>query len=98
MRRPLYDQDADCDIIGHDMIGSAEFGFCSRCHNEGGDVVSLYLYTTLGEAQEALAAAFADVRGDMGDQAAEEGWYDIVQSVAGFCSPAVASELRRINL
>lgn len=53
------------------------------------------LYTTFDQAQDALTAAETDVAGDMGEEAVEECWADIVDSVAQFCTPEVRRELRR---
>lgn len=53
------------------------------------------LYVTWDQAQDALAAAERDVAGDMGEDAVEECYADIVDSVAQFCTPAVRAELRR---
>ena len=52
-------------------------------------------YTTWDEAQEALTAAERDVVADMGEDAVEECYHDIVDSVAQFCAPDVRAELRR---
>lgn len=53
------------------------------------------LYTTFEAAEVALAQAEADVVGDMGEDAVDECWADIVDSVAQFCTPSVRAELRR---
>lgn len=53
------------------------------------------LYTTYDQAAEALKIAETDVINDMGEEAVEECWFDIVESVVQFCTPAVARELRR---
>ena len=57
-----------------------------------------YTYTTIDAAEAALKTAEADVLADMGEDAVEAGWYDIVQSVAFECTPEVARELRRTRL
>lgn len=53
--------------------------------------------STIEAAQQALAAAEQDVRGDMGEEAVEAGWYDIVRYVADLCNDEVAGELLRRN-
>ena len=53
------------------------------------------LYKTYDEARTALDQAESDVIADMGEDAVDECWFDIVESVAQFCTPGVAGELRR---
>ncbi len=53
------------------------------------------LYVTWEQADEALKIAEADVAADMGEDAVEECYHDIVDSVAQFCTPSVRAELRR---
>lgn len=57
-----------------------------------------YVYTTYEEAAEALGTAELDVKGDLGEEALEAGYADIVNSIASMCSPEVAAELRRRKL
>ena len=56
-----------------------------------------YEHTTIESAQDALAKAEADIAGDMGEEAVEAGWSDVVDIVAQDCSPEVRRELRRIT-
>lgn len=56
------------------------------------------MYGSIEEAQQALAEAEMDVAMDMGEDAVEAGWSDIVHSVADSCPPDVAEELIRRNL
>jgi hypothetical protein len=56
------------------------------------------MHTTYEDARQALADAEADVAGDMGQEAVEAGWGDLVHAVAGDCTPDVAAELLRRNL
>lgn len=56
------------------------------------------MYTTLAEAREALEAAERDIAADGGEDAVEAAYYDLVQSVAAMCAPAVARELRRTTV
>ncbi len=53
------------------------------------------MYTTWEQANEALDAAISDVTADMGEDAVDECWGDIVDSVVHDCTPAVRAELRR---
>ncbi len=50
-------------------------------------------YTTIEEARMALQEMEMDVRMDMGEDAVEAGWRDIVYACADLCSPEVAREL-----
>lgn len=52
-------------------------------------------YTTIEQAFAALESAEADVAGDMGEDAVEAGYADIVESVAWWCTPEVRRELMR---
>ncbi len=54
-------------------------------------------HTTIEQAQKALAKAEADVAADMGEEAVDAGWSDVVDMVAQDCTPAVRAELRRIT-
>lgn len=54
-------------------------------------------YRSIEEAQEALRLAEADVAGDMGEEAVESCWLDLVAAVAEQSTPAVGRELRRRN-
>ena len=56
------------------------------------------IYRTYDQADEALRAMEADVEADMGPEAVEAGFYDLVQSVALECAPAVKAELLRREL
>lgn len=57
------------------------------------------MYETIEEARKAVADGLADFAADCGDDAAADyGAYDIVMSVAQFCTPSVAAELKRIEL
>lgn len=57
------------------------------------------MITTLEEAFAALADAESDVRADMGDEAVDAGYYDIVEAVCWEISDtAVARELCRRTL
>lgn len=47
------------------------------------------------DARMALEEAAMDVRADMGEDAVEAGWSDIVHSVCDRCTPKVANELLR---
>lgn len=53
------------------------------------------MHTTWEQANAALEAAERDCAADMGEEAVEECWADLVDSVAQFCTPAVRAELRR---
>jgi len=55
-------------------------------------------YGSIEEAQMALRTAEMDVEADMGEDAVEAGFSDIVHSIAGLCSPEVGKELLRRNL
>jgi hypothetical protein len=55
-------------------------------------------YDTIDDAHDALRAAEQDVAADMGEEAVEAGWSDIVHSIASFCTPEVARELIQRNL
>lgn len=52
-------------------------------------------YDTIEKAFAALESAEEDVRGDMGDDAVEAGYADIVESIAFDCTPEVRAELMR---
>lgn len=58
----------------------------------------LYFYETIEEAEHALNAAALDVIADFGEEKLEEGWWDIVNSIAALCSPQVAIKLRTRHL
>lgn len=51
------------------------------------------LYDTIEEARMALTEMEQDVRMDMGEDAVEAAWSDIVHACADLCSPEVAREL-----
>ncbi len=53
------------------------------------------LYDTWEKASAALDAAVRDVEADMGPDAVDECWSDIVDSVVWDCTPGVRAELRR---
>jgi len=55
-------------------------------------------YETIEEAQHALETAAHDVRADMGENALEAGWGDLVRTIGDCCPSAVALELERRNL
>ena len=57
-----------------------------------------YTYTTYDAAEAALRAMERDVEADMGPEAVEAGFYDLVHSVALDCSPEVKKELLRCEL
>jgi hypothetical protein len=57
-----------------------------------------HMYNTWEEAKAALTMAEADVEADMGEDALEEGWYDLVMNIAGRCSPEVAERLINTEL
>ena len=52
-------------------------------------------YDTIEKAFAALELAEEDVRADMGEDAVEAGYADIVESVAWDCTPKVRAELMR---
>lgn len=52
----------------------------------------------LGDALRELRAAEHDVMMDFGEDAVEEGYSDIIESIAFDCTPEVAKELKRIKL
>lgn len=54
-------------------------------------------YKTFDEALEALAAAERDVQNDMGEEALEACYHDVVDIVAQFCTPEVERELRQFT-
>lgn len=53
---------------------------------------------TIEDAMQSLKDAEADVAGDMGEEAVEAGWSDIVHAVAAMYPADVAAELIRRNL
>ena len=55
-------------------------------------------YTTLEAARAGLADMVEDVRGDMGEEAVEAGYSDLVVAAAYDCTDAVALELCRTEL
>lgn len=57
----------------------------------------MHTYDTIEKAQEALRLAEADILADMGEEAVEAGWGDIVRCVTIECTPAVAAELLRME-
>ena len=52
-------------------------------------------YDTIDKAFEALEVAEEDVRGDMGEEALDAGYNDIVEAIAWDCTPEVRAELMR---
>ena len=56
------------------------------------------MYQTIEEAQSALRTAEMDVAADMGEEAVEAGYSDIVHAIASCCPAEVAEELIRRNL
>ena len=56
------------------------------------------MYDTYEEAEQALRTAELDVIGDMGEEALEVGYSDIVRAIASECLPEVGQELIRRNL
>lgn len=56
------------------------------------------MYQTIEAAQEALNTAELDVAEDMGVDALEAGWSDIVRSIAALCLTEVGEELIRMNI
>jgi hypothetical protein len=53
------------------------------------------MYDTIEEAMNALHTAEMDVAADMGEEAVEAGYSDLVHSIALLCSGEVADELFR---
>lgn len=53
------------------------------------------LYATISDAQTALQQVEMDVAADMGDDAVEACWHDLVLAIAGDCTPDVRRELLR---
>lgn len=53
---------------------------------------------TIEDAMQSLKDAEHDVAGDMGEEAVEAGWSDIVHAVAAMYPADVAAELIRRNL
>ena len=54
--------------------------------------------TTYEQAVQELADAEADVAGDMGEEALEGAWYDVVRSVGDRCTPGVKREFYQHTL
>lgn len=52
-------------------------------------------YNTIDEAFDALESAEEDVRADMGEDAVDAGYADIVEAIAFDCTPEVRAELMR---
>jgi len=52
-------------------------------------------YNTIEKAFAALELAEEDVRADMGEEAVEAGYADIVEAIAFDCTPEVRAELMR---
>jgi hypothetical protein len=52
-------------------------------------------YDTIDKALAALAVAEDDVRADMGEDAVDAGYADIVEAIAFDCTPIVRVELMR---
>lgn len=50
------------------------------------------------KATKMVRDAEHDVMMDFGEEAVEEGYSDLVESVAADCTPEVAKELRRITI
>jgi hypothetical protein len=57
-----------------------------------------YTYTDYDAAIEALRSMERDVEADMGEDAVEAGFYDLVHAVAMDCSPVVKKEILRTQL
>lgn len=55
-------------------------------------------YRTYEEARTALETAVHDVEADLGKDAVDQGWRDLVMGIAADCTPDVADELIRRNL
>jgi hypothetical protein len=53
---------------------------------------------SIEKAMEHVKAAEHDVMMDFGEEAVEEGYSDLVESVAADCTPEIAKELRRITI
>lgn len=53
------------------------------------------LYETYEEARVALETAVSDVSADMGEEAVDACWSDLVRHIADDCSTEVRSELLR---
>ena len=52
-------------------------------------------YDTIDKAFEALESAEQDVAADMGEDAVDAGYADIVEAIAWDCTPEVRAELMR---
>lgn len=52
-------------------------------------------YDTIDKAMDALADAEHDVIADMGEEALDAGYADIVEAIAFDCTPEVRAELMR---
>jgi hypothetical protein len=50
------------------------------------------------DAMKNVKDAEHDVMMDFGEEAVEEGYHDLIESVAADCTPKIAKELRRITL
>lgn len=57
--------------------------------------MSQYACNTIEEAREMLNGMILDVQADMGEEAVEAGYRDIVHACCDWCSPEVADELLR---
>lgn len=55
------------------------------------------MYETIEDARSALTEAKMDVEADMGADALEAGYSDVVHAVADMCSPEVAAQLCRME-
>lgn len=57
------------------------------------------MFSTVDQALEELTKMEADVEADMGEEAVEAGFYDLVVSVAQMCTTfSVANEFTRLKL
>jgi len=53
------------------------------------------MITTIEEAKQDLQTAIMDVEADMGEEAVEAGYHDIVRNVGDRCTPEIKAELFR---
>lgn len=51
------------------------------------------MYDTIEKATEALQTAVQDTAADFGEEAVEQGYFDIVRSIAACCTTEVKNEL-----
>lgn len=56
------------------------------------------MYASIEEAQSALGTAALDTAADLGEEAVEAAWSDLVHAIADCCPDDVAAELVRRNL